>query len=156
VQKWTTGVRRWVVVGGLLVFGLLSLWAQRAAGDGMTLSPLALAAQQPLALAQALIGCVLGGLVGGRFGYGVGRQLARPSGQRDLYAWWATWLWIWPWVLMVVMNLQAYQPSYGVPMAVEAWLIPLFPLTLGFKQSFPFALAAGYFAGTRAQQEAVS
>ena len=154
MQEWVTGAKRRMVVGAFVVFGMFSLLAQATNGLDMTISPVRLAAQQPVALLQTVIGCLLGGFVGSRFGRGVWRQLAHAPDRRDLYTWWPVLLWIWPWVLLVIMNLQAYRPSYGESVALEAWLIHLFPLTLGFKQTFPFALAAGYFVGTRAGEAA--
>lgn len=145
------GTRRWVVVGALLVFALFSLFAQRSVGLDRTVSPLTLAAQQPLVLLQAVIGCLLGGLLGARLGLSVGRLLTRRPQARDRYAWYSVIVWVWPWVLLVVMNLEGYQASYGELPWLITLLVHLFPLTLGFKQTFPFALAVGYFVGTRGQ-----
>jgi hypothetical protein len=153
MHSWTTGARRRIAVGGMLAFALFSLLAQRSVGLGMTVSPFVLAANQPLALLQAVTGCLLGALVGARLGYDVGRQLTLTAGEgRDPRAWLSVLNWTVPWGLVIVMNLDGYRPSYGEPAWMESLLRQIFPLTLGFKQAFLFALAAGYAVGSRSRR----
>jgi len=136
----------------VLAFALFSLWAQWSKGIGMSLSPIQMAAMQPYALWQAMIGTALGLTLGFQAGEAFGglRGISWRE-TRGMRAWALALTRLVPWVFASFLSIQGYDPvTVSAPWAVAAMKV-LLPFTMAMDHSFFFGFAAGYFWGRNPQ-----
>jgi len=135
-----------LMVISVLAFALFSLWAQWSKGVGMSLSPIQMAAMQPYALGQAIIGTALGLALGFQAGkvFGGLRGISWRE-TRGMRTWALALTRLVPWVFASFLSIQGYDPvAVSAPWAVAAMKV-LLPFTMAMDHSFFFGFAAGYF-----------
>jgi len=136
----------------VLAFAIFSFWAQWSKGIGMGLSPLQMAAMQPYALWQALIGVSTGSVFGVRAGVAIARVRDMHSqGTADALSWAMALRSLVPWVVAAFLSINGYHPT----MVAAGWAVDavrsVLPLAMAVDHSFMFGFAAGYFWGRNPQ-----
>lgn len=128
-------------------FAVFALAAQFSKGINMNLSPAQMAALQPYALWQALLGSVTGSILGFRGGQAIARaRHGSPRGSQMPAAVWVHALsQLMPWVVASFLSREGYESLMITSPWVITWVTRLLPLTRAFDLSFLFGFAIGYF-----------
>lgn|GEM_PF-1989167 len=135
-----------VVAGAIFSFAVFALAAQFSRGINMSLSPVQMAAMQPYAPWQALLGSVAGIILGFRGGQGIARVRHRsPGGPQLPAAAWANALSrLMPWVVASFLSREGYEPLMITSPWAITWVTRLLPLTRACDPGFLFGFAVGY------------